>query len=302
MQILPEDKTHQLITKSGKTDVTEVESYKRLLKDLVGFEVSKLGQDAVELEKHIPKFYTGDYNEDGFFLVLDDLSPEFSVSDFEAGLSVNRVRKALSALAHFHALGFSMLKLDPEMQSFQQRYPFLSTSIEALEHNPGMNEFLAANIAKMRSGLRGTDCENVVIPFIDSISDNVVSHNKRLILGDDRDKRQFLLHGDFWGNNILFNQDDDLKIVDWQFTLQAANPFFDIGLILFTSMDPEVVEQNMVTLLKNYFTRCESRWYWHPQNFLPHPTEGFLLQAVRYLQNAEHIGPPALDKRGRLCR
>lgn len=62
----------------------------------------------------------------------------------------------------------------------------------------------------------------------------------------------FLIHGDIWANNVMFNQKYHPKIVDWQFTA-TGSIFLDIGTLGYLSCDPVTTEANLATIKSAYY-------------------------------------------------
>ena len=52
---------------------------------------------------------------------------------------------------------------------------------------------------------------------------------------------RFISHGDLWINNIMVNESNMSKILDWQ-TLCPDHPVMDVGFLLCTSLIPEDLE------------------------------------------------------------
>lgn len=53
----------------------------------------------------------------------------------------------------------------------------------------------------------------------------------------DENSKQFLIHGDLWANNCMFDKVSECVIVDWQFS-STGNLFLDFGTLAYISMDP----------------------------------------------------------------
>jgi thiamine kinase-like enzyme len=65
------------------------------------------------------------------------------------------------------------------------------------------------------------------------------------------------LHGDAWGNNILFQENAShmgkpvATLIDWQYAMWG-NPLFDLALMLASSVRPDVYQDNIAGILNEY--------------------------------------------------
>ena len=110
-------------------DVTEIECYKNTLKDLDEFAKNEdLITDSLSIPKLTAKLIAADYDTTpenrGFFLILEDISNNHSLKDFNAGLSEDEIRICLERIAWFHAVAFCF-KQKKDI-NFNEKYPFLS--------------------------------------------------------------------------------------------------------------------------------------------------------------------------------
>ena len=62
----------------------------------------------------------------------------------------------------------------------------------------------------------------------------------------------FICHGDLWANNVMFDGEDDCRIVDWQ-CAAAGNPLIDFGNIAFISMSWNETIGHLQTFIDTYF-------------------------------------------------
>ncbi len=69
------------------------------------------------------------------------------------------------------------------------------------------------------------------------------------------DKR-FLVHGDVWANNVMFNNQADCKLVDWQF-VAASSPYLDFSAMAFINQAPEETEANLSDFYTTYYSKAK---------------------------------------------
>ena len=60
----------------------------------------------------------------------------------------------------------------------------------------------------------------------------------------------FLIHGDLWANNCLFDKDLNCILLDWQFTA-TGNVLTDFGLMAYLSMDSSGIIVNVINVNLN---------------------------------------------------
>ncbi len=129
LKIMPPDDIHKFLINNSFMDVTEIESYRTLFPDLDRFEKEQRqgqgtgsgsgsgsglvhqGSDNNRWEGILsvfPHMYAGGYVREpperrSFFVMLEDLDPEYRMLDFEAGLTKDQLVASLRDLARFHA-------------------------------------------------------------------------------------------------------------------------------------------------------------------------------------------------------
>ena len=104
IKIMPQDEEHLDFFASASLDVTEIETYNVLLRDMIAFEKERLGDEA-KLSGIVPRAYASQYlNEPGkpraFFLMMGDLAPRFKMPDTNKG-----TRKSYLQFIYTHAWG-----------------------------------------------------------------------------------------------------------------------------------------------------------------------------------------------------
>ncbi len=132
-KVLPdryEKALHVDFVKKMRLDVTEVEAYRAVFRDLIKYEESLFAGSSA-LSKAVPGFVSGGYelNPDpdrrGFFLLLEDVSDQFEVRDYENGLTPPEVCLALGKLGRFSGLAYCM-GAEEGVTDFNQKYGHLN--------------------------------------------------------------------------------------------------------------------------------------------------------------------------------
>jgi hypothetical protein len=249
---LPADNPFRTFMEEYNIDVTEVKAYTEYLPMLVKFETEQLGIS--KLTSISPKLYAGECSMEkdkrGFYLIMEDLTPDYRMTKTEEGLSLKQLNVTLSCIAQLHAVSYAygqVNKVDfgPELRSHFDKFlqdpnilamldTAFTVAIKDLEENPS-----AKHLAKPMANLS----KHYQKPFMHAV--------------DTTDTR-FLIHGDLWSNNIMFNTDDsECRIFDWQF-FSAASPINDFVIAAYSSADPKDSEAWLDEMFTTYFDKFSS--------------------------------------------
>ncbi len=237
-------------TVKSNVDNREVKAYRDDLSALVAFERDHLGKS--DLEQCLPKIYASDFDDSedhrGIYIVMEDLSVNHDMVNYLEGLNKGQLVSALEAIARLHAVSHCYCKskgqpFDPALRSI---IPLLVDGQDLLDAYSDFKDLAIDNFGKTERGKR-------MIPYIRNMFKDFKSFFLTTMdLVDDR----FLIHGDFWSNNIMFNKSDNsmVKIFDWA-AFSSGPPYFDFCLLAFTSMDPATTESTMLELFEAYYAK-----------------------------------------------
>eukprot|EP00095_Tigriopus_kingsejongensis_P006725 maker-scaffold899_size83673-snap-gene-0.14 protein:Tk06725 transcript:maker-scaffold899_size83673-snap-gene-0.14-mRNA-1 annotation:"hypothetical protein SINV_02028" len=282
VKIMPEDDVHMSLIGTNFMDVTEVDSYRVLFPDLEAFAKSFAKTNQTNILELVPRMLAGGYLKDdpkdrAFFLMLTNESPTFQMRPFNEGLSLAELCSAMAGLAQVHSWSYCMKKTQ-KIPSFEQQYPFLNNFFQNFESDPELIDFVNVNMDLVEKDLKGSSIEDCA-PMVHQIRKGLGRKYSKLMFNTD----DFLIHGDIWGNNCLFDTQGNVKIVDWQFTTNA-NPFLDIGTMAFISMSPEATEKHLDEILGAYYQafevtarQCEVEMPWSQDQFHAQALEQGLL-------------------------
>ena len=93
--------------------------------------------------------------------------------------------------------------------------------------------------------LKGHPKESTYKDIITNVKTKLSDNYVKYCLEEDSIEN-FLVHGDLWSNNIMYETGNkNCKLVDWQF-LGTGNILADFGLFALASMDPKSTENNLV--------------------------------------------------------
>uniref|UniRef100_A0A5S6QK30 CHK kinase-like domain-containing protein n=1 Tax=Trichuris muris TaxID=70415 RepID=A0A5S6QK30_TRIMR len=193
------------------------------------------------LPKEIPEFpmpkYCGTWSkaESGiYFMAIEDLSHIAKTPDLTAGLTKEQLMNCAKALALLHAWSLNTQcewkEQLPSMNKYKDAYSILMDSTaNQLEKSVGAypTQLQCVNVEKVQAIL--TDEKN----FLAAMTEY------RKVLPD------VLVHGDFWGNNILFQIDRETNLTK------------DLARLYLSSVDPEVRRSTAKEIFRCYFDRMQ---------------------------------------------
>ncbi|XP_069701077.1 uncharacterized protein [Periplaneta americana] len=182
------------------------------------------------------------------FLVLEDMMTQgFRMCDRLQGLDLQQSLQAVRTVARFHASSLALLEQDPGCMdeyavSFFTEPCLLSawdkcftgmakTLREELETWP--QEEWGEYVQKMRQ-----------------VEQNVMQRLGKTVARNEKGPN-VLVHGDFWINNIIFDDANRVRLLDFQL-VNYTSPVLDLHLFLCTSANFDVRVHHTDTLLQEY--------------------------------------------------
>ena len=259
LKVLPPDEVHREFVTQSFMDITEIQTYKVLFRDLTDFERKHSKNKALNgVESLIPKLISADYclerDKRGCYLLLEDLSDNFEMKDFNEGLTSDQVIKSLEALAQFHATTFAFKKVE-KIAGFTQKYDFLSSFFEKFETDPDIKAFMDSNMEMLQADVDSSADLKHLSNQVKRVRVEIGrKYGEKLRQPHNNKWRQFLTQGDIWSNNVLFGVNNEVKMVDWQFTGEGE-VYLDFGTLAYISMNPEETEKNLDLFIKSYFDK-----------------------------------------------
>ncbi|BBZ61594.1 phosphotransferase [Mycolicibacterium monacense] len=168
-----------------------------------------------------------------FVLLLEDLQ-DWDNADHLAGLSLERARTCLGALAGLHA--WSVTDADPAVL---ESFPSLDTAIA--------RDLLVPAFAggwEVYRDRSGSEVPAAVARYAERFSDHAPTALPALA------ERSMLLHGDIRADNLFFDG-DRLKVVDFQFAARGCGAA-DVGYLISQGLPTEVRSGRDESLVRDY--------------------------------------------------
>lgn len=191
----------------------------------------------------VPKAYVTQFDPEThrFALVMEDLSPAAD-GDQITGLSLERARLALDALADLHARWWNrpeLAALEASIQPFGEG-PWAGTGPRLAAAWPAFKPFLAGRAS----------------PTLIRVGERMAPTIERLMIDVAKPPRT-LCHGDFRADNLMFADSPDgatLATIDWQVALQARGAV-DVSQLLSISVTTDLRRAHEPALLRGYYDR-----------------------------------------------
>ncbi len=227
-------------------DVKEVGAYKDNLPLLINFEKNNTGRSV--LEQNIPKVYAAELHlnkeadERGFCIIMEDISTNHVMVKAKDGLSLKQLQLSLKFLGRFHAVSYAYSTINKKPWPKEFEYP-----IDQLQNDPSMEAVVQGGFTAAIEDFKKMENGQLLAEKMAGL--HARGHKNAFNSVFEFDER-FLIHGDYWSNNVMFNMASDaIKVFDWQF-FASAHPMLDYIVIAFMSNSPD----NMEAWLEDMYT------------------------------------------------
>ncbi len=202
IKIMPSDDMHKGLILNQAMDVTEVKSYETFFPDLAKFEKEQdegVG-DSDSIVSIAPRMYSAgcDMSADrrSFYVMLEDMSPEYEMKDFGAGLTLQQLLNSMKALARYHATCYAYGKL--RNVDFRAKYgDFFSKFFESFDTDKELADFMEHNMDLVEADMRESQVEDLV-PQVKRLRKDIGKKFKNVIRGSQNETKEFVMHGDIW--------------------------------------------------------------------------------------------------------
>ena len=254
IKIMPsKDLAQRIFIEKNALDKIELNAYRDVMPALAKFEKETLGSTSIQ--SVTCQFYAGDCNLDPndrrFYIILDDLSDSYKMPNFSNGLTSAEIKDSVEKLAHFHALSFCMGQLKKIDYSLEHHLPYMF-----FVEDPEVHTFVDSMFTRAIEALdkRKYPGDEKLAPILTNISKNWKPLFRKAFNFDDR---RFLVHGDVWANNVMFNSQSDCKLVDWQF-VSASCPYLDFAAMAYINQTPEETVANLDAFYTSYYDKAKT--------------------------------------------
>lgn len=225
--------------------------------DLCKIQKDLLIEGCEEIELPIPKCYHARYNTDNddsvaqSVLVLENLKQQgYSECQFSHGLTLEQANSALEAIARLHALSLVLKVRDK--QPLDEKYPFLFQTARASD---SYQQLVERGMPQLAHFLQRRPGHEAVLESLSSLTPNTKDIIAALLAPEE--PLCLITHTDFWCNNLLFRDDGQCAVLDWQM-ITYSRPTNDIALLLVSSLPTDLRRNHTESLLDAYWAALNS--------------------------------------------
>lgn len=184
--------------------------------------------------------------KDESMLVLENLSKRgYTAANFSTGLTYTEAKLALRSIARIHATSLALkLKHGP----LTERWPFLfQTSRATLSYQALVERGMPQLHVFLRS--KGPQYDTLI-----NTLRSLCRVTKQIIgsLMIPKEPMGLMTHTDFWCNNLMFGEQDQCVILDWQM-ISYSRPTNDVALLLVSSLSTETRRNHSNELVDIYW-------------------------------------------------
>ncbi len=245
-KVLPENEQAALMVKSIGAMDREIAFYIEILPELNVMLPSE--------EIACPKAYFGDVKI-GF--VMENLKPRgYGLKGQKVGLNTIQVKQVLNELAKLHATSYNFIENKVGLEAFKSKYNGLFTGLSWVPgRNKTMEDIMKAFIVIQTAIIKEECKDEHVLRRALKFQDNSFE-NAEMIVKPEEGGFNVLCHHDCWCNNMMFNEKDEIKLVDWQIC-RRSRPTTDLGYLFGSSTSPQWRKGNLKDMLDFYHEKLE---------------------------------------------
>ncbi|XP_027847429.2 uncharacterized protein LOC114127400 [Aphis gossypii] len=248
---LPQEPYSRAFVLEAQFDYREVHFYNTVLFELRNLEenvLTKQGRSAIGDMPVAQCYFAGmsASGKDESMLVLENLSKRgYTAANFSTGLTYTEAKLALRSIARIHATSLALkLKHGP----LTERWPFLfQTSRATLSYQALVERGMPQLHVFLRS--KGPQYDTLI-----NTLRSLCRVTKQIIgsLMIPKEPMGLMTHTDFWCNNLMFGEQDQCVILDWQM-ISYSRPTNDVALLLVSSLSTETRRNHSNELVDIYW-------------------------------------------------
>lgn len=243
----PEDPYNVYLNDYG-LDVTEIKTYKEILPMLDQFEAQH-GKKSGRIAVLSPHFYAGDVDlskdSRGYYIIMEDIYPQYSMAKISQCLTMAQICSALKKMAHFHAVAYAYSVVNKV--DYTVLYP---SNYKKYMQDKGILDLLDSIYVRAEQDMNEIGRHDLA-KCMKHMSLDYVNTFKKV----NQDQAHFLIHGDVWANNVMFESkrggNNDCKLIDWQFC-SSGHPLLDFACMAYISTKPKETEDNLKIMYDVY--------------------------------------------------
>lgn len=205
---------------------------------------SEVDDDAVILMQNLKVlgYYCMDKKKGSYLISNHFITKKINCYDF-SGFDLIHAKVAVAALARFHGLGIATKQHKPELfENIKNRAKSLKFS-ESFDIRVPQNYFLKI----FRE-------DPVMCRHYDIMKVALTEDQNNMYFGTPPEPWATIVHSDFWVNNIMFRNKEEVKFVDFQNFL-FLSPMRELVFCLMVNLEDEVMKHDFDYLLDYYYKK-----------------------------------------------
>ena len=186
-------------------------------------------------------------------LIMENLKTKgFFITGKRVGLKMDQIKPALSQLSAIHAASFRFIEVTLGLDRFKADFEclnnveYFSTENEERRTEELLDGFDLITKAVFREFIEDAGLLRKIEDFYPKRKRNLDP------LFRPRGKFNCILHNDAWCNNMMFNDADEVKMLDFQLC-RRARPTLDLAYFLGSSTTPAFRKERECEMLRFYF-------------------------------------------------
>ncbi len=126
--------------------------------------------------------------------MLEDMTPEYEMKDYEKGLTPEEVFESMRSLAQIHATGYAYGKL--RGVDFRKKYDgVMNTVFDNMDGDSDLMDFMNYNMDLVQKDMEGSRVEGLM-QHVTRLRKDIGKKYMAVLKGKEHDA--FLMHGDIW--------------------------------------------------------------------------------------------------------
>ena len=253
----------------GKIFDKEAHFFLNILPKLLQFQEERSLDEKFRIDAYLPHCYKiGKTSDDGTICILfrDFMSEGFGGVPNDAFMSLEHIHESLRGLAKFHALSFTLMRSDQELQQKWREDHLLDVNLAHEEKAAGFKTWMADPLTaflkiQLHMLTSKSECVEKNLKVPENVTEEklkrLIEKNENLAVLNARCRKQtgtvtdVLIHGDFHMFNVATKGNKDILMFDFQWA-SIGNFALDVQQFLPQASTPDQRKEHLDAFLETY--------------------------------------------------